>query len=286
MIWPEERWIMAEKELANSRNRRVVIRIGKGLEQLFPEDVYTLAGGGLWIEEKGEDRLVIAFPSDTNAFLRALRRAKIGIKEISIEDEEPLDYVSLTKTFFKPIRVEGVTIVPPWERRAGVEPRIIIEPGMAFGTGWHESTAIMLRLIQTLDLEGKTVIDLGCGSAILGIYAHLKGARRVFAIDNDIDAVMSARRNIRLNNTRRVRLACADLADLEGSFDVVLGNLDIGLFRKVASAVAGFVKPRGHLVMSGILGKDRKEALKLFQDFTVRQAEHKNAWWGFVVEAP
>ena len=155
---------------------------------------------------------------------------------------------------------------------------------MAFGTGRHESTRIMIGLMKDADIGGKEVLDLGCGSAILSLYAALKGAKRVTAVDNDKDAIESARKNLSLNNITNIRFTCAGLENVKGRYGIVLANLDIRTFSDHAQHIAKRLKRGGTLIVSGILGKDARSALSLFPSLTLVRMEKKNSWRGFVLK--
>lgn len=261
---------------------RIEVLVRKGTDELLPFELYESSGTGLWIEEQKDGVLLKCYPQNVESFLRVLHTSGLGIKEVHIEKEDVVDYAEMVRKYFRPIRIGSVTVVAPWTERKVDGMRLVIEPGMAFGTGRHESTVLMLRTISSLDVKGKDVADIGCGSGILGLYAALLGARSVTAVDNDPDAVFSAKRNMALNKVRRVRLACADLRDLRGTFDIVLANLDKGIFEKSAPAVASYVKKGGRLVVSGILKKERQSIPPLFSQFRLLESSHKNAWCSFV----
>jgi ribosomal protein L11 methyltransferase len=202
---------------------RVDITVKKGAQELFPEYFYEeLPASGIWIEEKGETSVIKCYPENVNAFLKMLRTLKIPTKDILVTDEPEQDYAELTKKYFRPIQIEGLTILAPWNKTKRKGPRILIEPGMAFGTGRHESTRIMLKLMNDIDVKGKKVLDIGCGSAILSLYSALLGAKKVLSVDNDEDTVISARKNIELNNTSAIEIVCSDLQQVKGAYDIVL----------------------------------------------------------------
>ncbi len=261
---------------------RVEIRVLKGTEELIPESLYLLSPSGVWIEEKGEAVLLRFYPDDKDAFLKAMENSEVSAQDINIEEEAPKDYGELTKRYFRPIRIEDLTVLPPWSRRRPSGPSIVIEPGMAFGTGRHESTRLMIRIMKSMDMTGKTVIDLGCGSAILCLYARLLGAKRVVGVDIDPDTVANARKNTVFNNADNIDLVCTDLADVTGRYDVVLANIDIRTFTALSKKIIGFAKPGGLIVVSGIIGRDRKRLLSLFEPHALIRMEQKNSWRGFL----
>lgn len=272
---------MSLEEKQNPPKIRLEILLDRGTEQLLPEGFYELSNPGIWIEDRGADVLVKCYPCEPERLLQLLRLSGIIPKDIRFCEEEDHDYAALTRKYFRPIRIEDISIVPPWsKKRKG--PRIIIEPGMAFGTGRHESTRLMIRLMRGMNLAGKKVLDLGCGSAILALYAEMLGADFILAVDNDPDAVLSARKNLALNNARGVSLACTSLDNVRGRFDLILANLDIRTFTAFSQHVAGLLNNNGLLVVSGILGRDERKLLSLFLGFSCLQRERMNAWRGFL----
>lgn len=264
---------------------RVDIVVEKGAEELFPEALYkALAPGGIWIEEKGNNTIIKCYPDNVDAFLHVLRTTKMETKDTIVVDEPDQDYAEMTKKYFRPIQVEGITILAPWNKTKRKGIHILIEPGMAFGTGRHESTKIMVKLMGGIDMAGKNVLDIGCGSAILSLYAAALGAGDIVAVDNDEDAVLSAYKNIDLNNVSNVALSCSDLQMVGGTYDIVLANIDIRTFRTTSDYIMTLVREGGYLVISGILGRNRKELLSLFSSFALIRMEQKNAWRGFVFQ--
>ncbi|NLW34471.1 50S ribosomal protein L11 methyltransferase [Syntrophorhabdus aromaticivorans] len=270
------------KPSAAGYKTRVDILVEKGHEELIPEHLYGMTGSGFWIEEKDGAVLLRCYPEDPETFLQYLCSSGLKMIEVNTEREQDRDYSELTRQYFRPIRIGDLIIRPPWSTRKGKGREIVIEPGMAFGTGRHESTRIMLKLMNHIDLRDKNVLDLGTGSGILALYAHLLGARKITAVDNDIDAVLNMKKNLTLNEARNVDAVCADLRDIRGTFDIVLANLDINTFTRHSRDVAGCVKKGGYMVVSGILGRDRKRLVAFFPDSTLITMEQKNAWRGFL----
>ena len=271
------------KNTAPQYKTRIDLLLEKGREELLPEELYLLSKTGVWTEEKKDGTVLVHFyPEDGDVFLGALEGSRFPVLEVHREQEELKDYSALTQKYFRPIRIEDLTILPPWSKRKPGGPFIVIEPGMAFGTGRHESTRLMIKLMKSVDFRGTQVLDLGCGSGILSLYAALLGATRVVAVDNDLDTVLNARKNASLNDTRSIEVVCADLADVGGSYDVILANLDIRTFTAHAPRVAAFAKPGATIIVSGILGRDRAKLIALFQSAEHIRMEQKNSWRGFL----
>jgi ribosomal protein L11 methyltransferase len=264
---------------------RVDITVKKGAQELFPEYFYEeLPASGIWIEEKGETSVIKCYPENVNAFLKMLRTLKIPTKDVLVTDEPEQDYAELTKKYFRPIQIEGLTILAPWNKTTRKGARILIEPGMAFGTGRHESTRIMIKLMNNIDMKGKKVLDIGCGSAILSLYSALLGAKKVLAVDNDEDTVLSARKNIELNNTSAIEIVCSDLQQVKGAYDIVLANIDVRTFRATSTHILTLLRKGGCLVVSGILGRDSKELLSIFNSLSCLRVEQKKSWRGFIFQ--
>jgi ribosomal protein L11 methyltransferase len=161
-------------------------------------------------------------------------------------------------------------IVPPWESAVPGEPGrivVVINPGQAFGTGQHQTTAACLELLERLMKPGDAVLDLGCGSGILAIAAAKLGAGRVLAIDNDPEAVNAIRENTVLNAVQA--LIDARLGDgpagAEG-FDLAIANILADTLVAMAADLTSCVKPDGVLVLSGIESEQRPLVEVAFSD--------------------
>jgi len=262
---------------------RVEILAEKGQEELFTDRMYQLVSKGIWLEEKGDSVMIKCYPEKPESFLRQLQTSGLKITGINVKHEELKDYSELTRQYFRPIRIGKLIIRAPWNKKKDNVREIVIEPGMAFGTGRHESTKIMIKLMDAVNFTGKTVLDIGCGSGILALNAYLLGAKKVFAVDNDLDAVLNAKKNVSLNEANTINLACASLQHIHGIYDIVLANIDIKTFSEHSEAVANFVKKDGYLFISGILSKNRDQLFKLFDTWNLINSYRMNSWWGFLL---
>ncbi len=142
---------------------------------------------------------------------------------------------------------------------------IHLDPGLAFGTGTHPTTALCLEWIDAADLKGKTVIDFGCGSGILAITALKRGAGQVIAVDHDPQAIVATRSNAERNQVdeRLVTLAAADFQPREA--EVVLANILANVLVDLAPLIRDLVAPGGELVLSGILRHQAQEVARAYQ---------------------
>lgn len=148
-------------------------------------------------------------------------------------------------------------------------PVLYLDSGTAFGTGQHETTSMCIKLIDEADVCGQEVLDVGCGSGILGLSALLKGASRAVFTDIDSQATEATLENARLNGLEdRCEIICGDLAkDVKGRFPVVFANLTADILYLLAEGIGSVTLPGGRLVLSGILN-DRAD--KVEQAFAVR----------------
>jgi ribosomal protein L11 methyltransferase len=166
------------------------------------------------------------------------------------------------KKHFEPFHLtERIVVRPPWRvyaRRAG-EHVIVLEPGRAFGTGLHETTRLVAQTLceRASDVAGRTVLDIGCGSGVLGLVALVLGAERVRALDTDVEAVAVTRENARRNKQARRLVADSTPADrIAQRFDVIVANIDASTLESLAPVIAARAKPHALLVLSGVLGPE------------------------------
>ena len=161
---------------------------------------------------------------------------------------------------FQPIVVDGkVTIKAPFNgevRRTRYN--IWIDPQMAFGTGSHHTTYMMMQQMLGIDMRGLSVVDMGCGTAILAILAAKMGARKVFAVDIDAVAAKSAWGNCRWNKVgSRVEVACGDASLLQmGSYDVLLANIHRNIILEDLPTYKRSLRRGGHILLSGFYEAD------------------------------
>jgi ribosomal protein L11 methyltransferase len=162
------------------------------------------------------------------------------------------------KKHFEPFEVcAGVVVCPPWRATGQAEGAVVLEPGRAFGTGLHETTSLVAKILGEADLGGRTVLDVGCGSGILALVALRLGAARAVAVDVDPDAVAVTRENAQRNALAdRVDASETPVGEVAGTFPVVLANIESGTLVELAPALVARVAPGGRLVLSGILAPD------------------------------
>jgi ribosomal protein L11 methyltransferase len=163
---------------------------------------------------------------------------------------------------------EKIIIQPDWENYQAKpdETVITIAPKMSFGTGHHETTRLILELMENLITPGMSVLDAGTGSAILAIYAALKAAKPVIAFDNDPEAIDNALENCLLNNVvTQVQVSCNDLSGIEKrKFDLILANINRNVLLTLSTPFLDYSAPGKLLILSGLLQTDFEDIKKKY----------------------
>lgn len=160
---------------------------------------------------------------------------------------------------FDPIEVSDNCVVrAPFHQAFGVPYEIIIEPKMSFGTGHHETTHMMLEFLLETGLEGKTVLDMGCGTAVLAILSEMRGATDIDAIDIDEWCVENSEENTQRNNCSHimVKLGDASLLSSEKKYDLIIANINRNILLNDIPVYVDCLKKGGILLLSGFYSED------------------------------
>ena len=187
-----------------------------------------------------------------------------AVPSFTVERVEEQNWVQLTQSQFDPIRVsDRLWIVPSWHESPDPSAvNLVLDPGMAFGTGSHPTTRLCLEWLERQVKPGCTVLDYGCGSGILAIAAARLGAARVAGVDIDPQAVEAARNNAERND---VQALFADSAQpVAGEYDLVVANILANPLRVLAPAICAHVRPGGSLALSGILREQADEIIGIY----------------------
>jgi len=164
---------------------------------------------------------------------------------------------------------------------------LVIEPKMAFGTGHHETTFMMMRSVLPMDLGQKKVLDVGTGTGVLAMLAVLKGARHTVAIDNDEHAYTNAKNNFSLNEIQEIRLIFGDiLACNESGFDLIMANISRNILLSEMPQYASRLVSGGVLLISGFLLADRQilEETGAREKLVVTGSEQRNDWLALILQ--
>jgi ribosomal protein L11 methyltransferase len=247
-------------------------------QPIFEPDLGTTP---LW----SHTHLLALFEADTDeANLLAHLELLTGgtLPEHQLERIEDQDWERSWMDNFQPMRFgRRLWIVPSWH--AAPEPEavnLLLDPGLAFGTGTHPTTALCLEWLDGQDLGGQHVLDFGCGSGILAIAALLLGAQRAVGTDIDPQALEASRDNAARNGIAAERLPLYLPADLPTeAADVLVANILAGPLVSLAPQLAGLVKPGGRLALSGILAEQAAEVRAAYSDaFILDPTAEKDGW--------
>ncbi|EXI74488.1 MAG TPA: 50S ribosomal protein L11 methyltransferase [Candidatus Accumulibacter phosphatis] len=219
-----------------------------------------------------ERSLVIALlrpDSDVRQLLRQCS-AEAGLAEpppFTQEEVAEQDWVRLTQSQFEPIRVsQRLWIVPSWHTAPDPEAIVLVlDPGMAFGTGSHPTTRLCLEWLERSLRPGVSVLDYGCGSGVLAIAAGRLGAREVVGVDIDPQAVLTARGNAEANGVSARFQESA--AALRGQYDVVVANILANPLKVLAPAICSHLRRGGLLALSGILVEQSDELIDAYAPY-------------------
>ena len=244
------------------------------------------AVGAQGVHEDGS-ALVTHFPPGTD--LEAVHRAVTEADEQVVIETAPVpdvDWTEAWKTRITSHQLGALTVSPPW-LADGLDPAttIVIEPGMAFGTGEHATTRGVVRLLPRQLRPGAVVADLGAGSAVLAIAAAKLGAARVYAIELDADAIPDAEKNVVHNGVaERVHVFEADagaLLPLVAPVDVVLANIISSVLIELMPVIGAALQPGGAAILSGILREERETMLAVLaaHGWTVIEEDAEDIWW-------
>ena len=195
------------------------------------------------------------------------------------EDVAEQNWVQLTQSQFDPIRISGrLWIVPSWHQAPDPDAIILVlDPGMAFGTGSHPTTRLCLEWLERSVTPGLSVLDYGCGSGILTIAAAKLGAGDVLGVDIDLQAVNAATNNAERNNVSACFVDSAQ--EIRGQFDLVVANILSNPLRALAPAICSHVRPGGKLALSGILAEQSEELLAAYAPYlALSVADTRDGW--------
>ena len=183
---------------------------------------------------------------------------------------------------FQPIRISNEVGVradfhPPF---TDCQYDIIITPKMSFGTGHHETTQMMLEFESETLFENKSVLDFGCGTGVLAIFARLKGGNRVMGIDNDDWSMQNAKENCERNQCDDIEISLQDLDTIKGKFDIILANINLNVLLESFNKMKDLLDPGGQIFLSGILISDIPTISKCFTDlgFELIAQKQKKDW--------
>ena len=218
--------------------------------------------------------------------------AALGIPfERMLEGLEEENWADSWKKYFKPIPLGKITVVPAWEDYTESEGEVVIriDPGMAFGTGTHETTRLVMKIMQDVVGTGDRVLDVGCGSGILSIAASKLGAQSVNAYDIDPVAVKVARENARNSGCNNIETDTSDLLygvkHIKGGYTVCVANIVADIIIRMLPDVHAFLAKDAPIILSGIVRERADEVINAARDagYTVLRTEYENDWVALMI---
>ena len=229
--------------------------------------------------------------SDTLAFLRG-RFSELSIDaDITVSGVNEEDWANSWKEYYKPIKIgEKIVIVPAWEKYEQAEGEIIVrmDPGMAFGTGTHETTRLVIRLLERYIKNGMRVADVGTGSGILAICASKLGAKECKAYDIDPVAVKVANENIKDSGLTNVTCGVSDLlrqVDKSAHYDVICANIVADIIIRMMPDVGELMNESSVILASGIIVERSEDVITAFEKYGFEIVERidENGWCALAV---
>ena len=258
------------------------------IEATIISDVLASELGEIGFESFTEDEDgLLAYVSDQLYNVKALQDKlnEFPLENVTIRYTEQLveskDWnEEWEKNYFKPIRIGNDCIIRAsfHEPEPGYTYNIIIDPKMAFGTGNHETTYLMISEMLKLDLEGKDLLDMGCGTAVLAILAKMKHANKVVGIDIDEWAYNNALENTRLNHTEDIQIALGGAEQIPafGTFDIVFANINRNILLQDIPTYSQCIRHEGLLFVSGFYMEDMPMIVGMAENSGLEYVSHDN----------
>ncbi len=213
----------------------------------------------------------------------------LGSLDIELASVREEDWSNTWKKYYKPMKVsDRIVIKPSWETYNKKKGQVILtlDPGMAFGTGTHETTMLCMQAIDQYIRPDHSLIDIGCGTGVLSIGALLLGAKAATAIDLDGNAVEIARKNAQINKVLdRMTLVHGNLLDeIEGSYDIVVANIIADVIIELSQYVTNYIKAGGLFISSGIIHERLDEVIEQIESVgLILEKVEKMGEWAMVV---
>jgi len=225
-----------------------------------------------------------AIAREVRAYLHELERLDAAWTAGPVETAPvpPTDWEGVYRAHHRPMAIgRRLLIAPPWDvPDAPGREILVIEPGMAFGTGQHATTRTCLEAIETLVTDGgiASALDVGTGSGVLAAALSRLGVARVVALDVDAAVLPTAHDNLVRNGAVRVALFAGTAGGVRGAFDLVVANILADTLVTEAAALVARVAPRGHLVLSGLLAEQVDRVLAAFDGWRLADTRADDPW--------
>ncbi len=257
----------------------LTIALNNDFVEFIADFIANIAGDGV---ELGKGKIIVRSESDLTFVKDALvsLSGTLGDSiqmEYSLEEKENVDWIKTYQDSIQPIEAGKFYIFPSWYEPKKDFINIKIDPALAFGSGHHATTFSCLEAISTYVDVDKSVIDVGCGSGILGLACKKLGAN-VELCDTDPLAIESCKENFALNEESYNKLWEGSINKAEGTYDVVIANIIADVLRFIAKDLKSACEEAGLLILSGILDKKEDLVVESFKELTLVQRTLKDEW--------
>ena len=257
----------------------LTITLDEQYVDLIADFIMNIYDDGL---EFGRGKIIIRSESDLTFVKEALLSLQGNLEndihmEFTLEEKENIDWIKSYQESIQPIEAGKFYIFPSWyEPKEGLI-NIKIDPALAFGSGHHATTFSCLEAISSYVKKGDHIVDVGCGSGILGLAAKKLDAT-VELCDTDPLSVKSCKENFELNEEQYDKLWEGSIDKAKGTYDVVIANIIADVLRFISKDLKAAVKEGGYLILSGILDKKEELVKASFSDLTLEKRTLKDEW--------
>lgn len=303
MDWIEIKMEVEDREAVEGISNMLAEMGTGGVMIEDPKAIADYAESGLWDAHEFTDELMQRkdvyiksyLPQDENLMNRIEQiiielneieiRMNMGPTRVTYKPVQEEDWANAWKVYFKPERIGKKTVIKPtWETYEKQEGDLVIEidPGMAFGTGNHATTALCIQMLEEYVQPGMDVIDVGTGSGILAIQAALLGTGSVQAMDFDTVAVAAATENVALNKLEEKVSVCQSdlLAQAKGQADLLVANIIADIIIRLTPSTKEYLKGAKTFISSGIIDTRKDDVLAALQEngFHIIEVRESKGW--------
>ena len=257
----------------------LTIKLDESFVEIIADYILNIYDEGI---ELGDGEIIVRSESDLTFVKDALVSLADNLDnpiemKYNLEEKENVDWIKTYQDSIQPIEAGKFYIFPSWYEPKEDLINIKIDPALAFGSGHHATTFSCLEAISNYVEAGDKVIDVGCGSGILGLACKKLGAN-VELCDTDPLSVESCKENFELNEESYNKLWKGSIDKAEGTYDVVIANIIADVLRFIAKDLKSACKENGHLILSGILDKKEDLVVESFKELTLVKRTLKDEW--------
>ena len=266
------------------------IKCPKGYDEIISSILYDLGIENLQIDDyqdvldfkKDQPYWVVIDDEDFTPHDNIIIKAFYEDDKVNYEEIEDIDWANEWKKYYEPFYIGNILIKPSWIEIDETDHTVLeINPGMAFGTGLHETTNLCIEQLQQLQLDSKSVLDIGCGSGILSVASSKLGAKEVFATDIDPLAVEATLENAELNKISNIKAVEGSLLDkVDKKYDVVIANILLNVLDILIPDLPKALEKNGIFICSGLINSQRDNIVNILEknNLEIVEVSEKGEW--------